>query len=77
MSTSEYIQLRDDLLKKLLDTKDLNILEQIKDVFKRNNGEEDFFDELPKEIQNRILKSIEQADNGELIPYEDMMRELR
>ena len=76
MSTLEYIQLRDDLLKKLIDTKDINLLQKIKDLF-NNNEEEDFFDELPKEVQNDILESIEQSKKGLGRPIEDVIKELR
>lgn len=72
MSTSEYIELRDSLLMRLLQTKDVNLLQKIDELFK-NNIEEDFFDELPKEIQDSILKSIEQSKNGELISHEEVM----
>jgi hypothetical protein len=73
MSTLEYIQLRDDLLKKLIDTKDVNLLQKIKDIF-NNNEEEDFFDELPKEVQDLILQSNEDIKEGRLIPHEDVMK---
>lgn len=72
MSTLEYIQLRDSLLMKLLKTTDVNTLEKIKKVFD-NNEEEDFFNELPKQAQQKLLKSIEQADKEELISFEDFL----
>lgn len=76
MSTLEYIQLRDSLLMKLLKTKDVTLLEKIEDLF-NNNEEEDFFDELPKEIQNDILESIEQSKRGEGTPHEEVMKQFR
>ena len=76
MSTLEYIQLRDSLLMKLLKTKDVTLLEKIEDLF-NNNEKEDFFDELPKEIQNDILESIEESKKGLGRPIEDVINELR
>lgn len=77
MGTLEYLKYRDSLLKKLLNTTDLNILKKVEKAFNDNNEEEDFFDEMSKKNQNLLLKSIEQADNGELIPFEEMMKELK
>lgn len=76
MSTLEYIQLRDRLLMKLLKTKDVSLLEKIEELF-NNNKEEDFFDELPKEIQNDILESIEQSKNGNGTSHEEVMKQFR
>lgn len=76
MSTIEFLQLRDELIKQLLDTKDVKLLQKIKDLF-NDNQKEDFFDELPKDIQDEILESIEQSNKGLGRPIEDVISELR
>lgn len=76
METMEYLQYRDSLLKRLLNTTDIDLLKKIEDVF-NNNDDNDFFDELPSEIQNDILESIEQSNEGLGRPIEDVINELR
>lgn len=76
METMEYLQYRDSLLKRLLNTTDIDLLKKIEDVF-NNNDDNDFFDELPSEIQNDILESIEQSNKGLGRPIEDVINELR
>lgn len=73
MSISKYIQLRDDLLKKLIDTKDVSVLNQLKEVFNKNE-KDDFFEELPKELQNSILRSNEDIKEGRLLAHNDVMK---
>lgn len=75
MSTMEFLQYRDSLLRRLLNTTDVDLLKKIEEVF--NNNEEDFFDELPKEVQNDMLESIKQSNKGLGRPIEDVINELR
>lgn len=72
MSTMEFLEYRDSLLKRLLNTTDIDLLKKIEEVF--NNNEEDFFDELPKEVQELILQSNEDIKEGKLISHEDVMK---
>lgn len=75
MKTVEFLQYRDSLLKKLLDTTDMSILKRVEKAF--NSDEEDFFDELPEEVQDGILKSIEQSKKGLGRPIQDVLEELK
>lgn len=75
MSTLEYIQLKEDLLKKLIDTKDIKLLEKIKELF-NNKDEDDVFNELPKHLHNKFNKSLEESKNGEVIPFDEVMKEI-
>lgn len=74
MSTLEYIQLRDRLLMKLLKTKDVSLLEKIEELF--NNKEDDVFNELPKHLHDKFNKSLEESKNGEVIPFDEVMKEI-
>ena len=69
------LELKNTALELLQKTEDNNLLKTIVDLLSKSK-EDDFFDEMPSEVQNKLLKSIEQADNGELIPFEQMMKEL-
>lgn len=76
MSTMEYIQLKEDLLKKLIDTKDVKLLEKIKELFNNNKEEDDFFDGMPEYAKKELLESIEQSKRGEVTSFEDAMKEI-
>ena len=75
MSTMEYIQLRDDLLKRLIDTKDESILQQIKDIFKKND-KDDFFDELSEDAKKEFLVALEESDKGLGRPFREVLADL-
>lgn len=60
------------LVKRLLDTDDESILQQVKDVF--DTHEKDFWNELPDMVKNGIGRSRKQADAGLLTPHEDVMK---
>ncbi|MDA9892483.1 hypothetical protein N9V60_03315 [Flavobacteriaceae bacterium] len=62
----------------LLDTDNLSYLEDVFDFAKKKKVEAiASFVELPEEIQSLLMKSIEQADRGELIPHVQVIEELR
>lgn len=60
------------LVKRLLDTDDESILQQVKDVF--DTHEKDFWNELPDIIKKGIERSRQQADAGLLTPHEDVIK---
>lgn len=76
MSTLEYIKLRDDLLRKLLDTKDVNVLQQIKEVFNKND-KDDFYYDLSDEEKKGIEIGLQQIAKDEVVPYEDIISKHR
>lgn len=61
-----------NLVEKLLQTTDEEILARVKAVFE--SSDEDFWKELPVKIQQEIKEAIQQADRGELIPHEIVMK---
>jgi len=57
---------------------DEGFLRLIDDLYKNYiEKENDFFDELPKEIQESLMLSREDAKKGKVRPHEDVMVELR
>jgi len=44
---------------------------------KIKDKEENWFDELPVGVRLGIIESIEQADKGEFISYDDVKKEVR
>lgn len=63
-----------ELAKMLLDTQDETLVQQIRALFKIR--EKDIWDELPEHVKKGINKSRKQAQNGELIPFEDILKEI-
>ena len=53
------------LVKRLLDTDDELILQQVKDIFESH--EKVFWTELPEHVKNGIERSKQQADQGYLL----------
>ena len=60
------------LVKRLLDTDDESLLQQIKNVFEHN--EKDFWNDLPQYVKAGIEKSKKQADAGMLTPHDEVMK---
>ena len=63
-----------ELAKLLLDTEDETLVQQIRALFK--SRKKDFWEELPEHVKKGVEKSREQAKNGQLIPFEDIIKEL-
>lgn len=53
---------------------DEGVLEQIESL---KNKDSDWWDELPESVKNSVEKGIEQADNGETVPHENVIKEVK
>lgn len=60
------------LVKRLLDTDDESVLQEVKTVF--DNHEKDFWKELPDNVKQGIERSRQQAAAGLLTLHEDVMK---
>jgi hypothetical protein len=63
-----------ELAKLILSTNDTGLINQIKSLFK--NKKENWRDELPAHIKRGINESLEQANRGEFISYEEVKKEV-
>lgn len=52
---------------------DPEVLYTIKDMLIQSLAA-DFWDELPEEVKKSIETGLKQADNGEVIPHEEVMK---
>jgi hypothetical protein len=59
----------------LLDTESPEIIESIKNIFKKENSS-DFWNELSLAEQNEIKQGIEELDNGKRISYESFLNKI-
>jgi predicted transcriptional regulator len=64
------------LVKKLLDTEDDTILDQVKALLE-DDEDKDFWDELPEHVKESIQRGKEQAERSEVRPHEKVMAEIR
>jgi hypothetical protein len=64
------------LVKLLLDTEDINVLNQVKKILSKENEKGDFWDELSDAQKEEINLGIKQLDAGEGIPYEEVLKKI-
>jgi hypothetical protein len=60
--------------KMLLDTEDETLIQQIRALFKIRK--KDFWEELPEYVKQGVQKSRQQTKDGQLIPFEQILKEL-
>ena len=65
-----------ELVKMLLDTENPEIIESIKNIFKKENTT-DFWDELSLSEQSEIKQGIEELNNGKRVSFESFMQKHR
>lgn len=60
------------LVKRLLDTDDESVINQVKEIFE--NSEKDFWNDLPQHVKAGIERSRKQAEAGLLTPHDEVMK---
>ena len=63
-----------ELVKLILNTNDVGLINQIKALFK--DKDRDWWNELPPSVKKGINESIEQANRGEFISYDEVKKEV-
>ena len=61
-----------ELAKRLLETEDVSVLLQIKEVFESND--KDFWNDFPEHVKVGIERGRKQAAEGKLIPNDEVMK---
>ena len=76
MSTAE---LKNYLVKQIIDIEDENLLEKVKSYVSslRKEKSADWWDDLSQEEKDALDEGIAQADRGELIPHDEVMKEIK
>jgi hypothetical protein len=63
-----------ELAKLILSTNDRGLIKQIKSLFK--GTDENWWEKLPAEVKRGINESIEQANRGEFISFDEVKKEM-
>ena len=63
-----------ELAKLILSTNDRGIIDQVRSLFK--GTDENWWNELPAHVRKGINESIEQANRGEFISFDDVKKEM-
>jgi predicted transcriptional regulator len=71
-------ELRSDLHRMIDEISDDRLLSAVKSFLSRQkNGDSDWWDELGTEEKESIQRGLEEANRGELIPHEEVMKQLK
>ncbi|GEM_PF-303583 len=65
-----------EIMKMILDTDNPIILESVKNIFAKS-ATTDFWDTLPQEQKEDILQGIKDIENGDIVDYEDFIKQYR
>lgn len=65
-----------ELVQMILNTDRPSLLDKVSKLLSHEK-EADWWDELPLSVQKSIDESIEQADRGETVSHEEVMKEVR
>jgi len=68
--------LKIDLAQKILRTNKPELLEEVNRLFRNENGD-DWWKELPPEIQNSITQGLMESENDHVFDHEQVVRETR
>lgn len=67
-------ELKIEIAKKVFESEDENLLMELD--FLLSHNEKVSLEELPKQIQNGIKRGLQQAEEGKLIPYDEVKKRL-
>jgi hypothetical protein len=65
-----------DLVTKILKTEKSSLLIQIEKLFEKEN-DQDWWDQLPDEVQQSILEGVENIKQGEVYSHDQIVREAK
>jgi hypothetical protein len=65
-----------EIVRMVIDTDNPHLLESVRKLFAKES-KSDFWDNLPNDQKEEILRGIEEIERGEVVDYEDFMRKFR
>lgn len=68
--------LKIDLVQRILKTQNPTLLNRINNIFEKE-VESDWWNQLPKEVQDSICEGIQDVDNGKIFSHEQVIQEAK
>ena len=72
----DVLKLKMEVLEKVMQTEDEDLLGQLKDLLSRGTKSKDFADDLTDEQWNEVNASLKELEEGRGIPWEEAMKTL-
>ena len=69
-------ELKNDLIKVIINTEDINFLQQVMDFFKKQNATADWWDEISDHEKEMIELGLKNIDEGRVVPHEEVRAEI-
>jgi predicted transcriptional regulator len=68
--------LKIDLVQRILNTQNSTLLNRINNILEKE-VETDWWDQLPKEVQDSIREGISDVENGRILTHDQVMQEAK
>ncbi len=69
-------ELKNDLIKVIINTEDIKFLQQVKDFFKKQNATLDWWDEITEHEKEMIELGLKDNEEGRVVPQEEVRAEI-
>jgi predicted transcriptional regulator len=69
-------ELKNDLIKVIINTEDVTFLQKVKDFFKKQNATLDWWDEISDHEKDMIELGLKDIEEGRVVPHEEVRVEI-
>ena len=69
-------ELKNDLIKVIVNSDDISFLKQVKDFFKKHNATTDWWDEISDHDKEMIELGLKDIEEGRVMPHEEVRAEI-
>jgi predicted transcriptional regulator len=69
-------ELKNDLIKVIINTEDINFLQKVKDFFKKQQVDTDWWDEISDHEKEMIELGLKDIEEGRVVPHEQVRAEI-
>lgn len=69
-------ELKNDLIKVIINTEDVTFLQKVKDFFKKQNATLDWWDEISDHEKEMIELGLKDIEEGNVVTHEDVRAEI-
>ncbi len=69
-------ELKNDLIKIIINTDDMAFLQQVKDFFKKHKASTDWWEEISEQEKEMIEQGLKDVEEGNVVAHEDVRAEI-